>query len=209
MQLAILKMLLFGVIKMSKFNGVKTNNAKTTVKADLRNELLDKIKQPKVLEVFCGAGEMYHQVWHKAEKYTGIDKVKYFDKRHTICGDARKALRLIDDLAEFNIFDIDAYGSPYEVLDDILKLADIQKPVGFCITDGIDMDLRLGRVCTGIRKFIGFEHHIAKRANNLHDQFIKIVCEKVAEKLNGEITHFEIATGKTGAAMKYYAFVIE
>ncbi len=195
---------------MSKFNGVKTNNAKTSVKAELRQYLLDAIDKPKVLEVFCGDGEMYRTVWHEADKYTGIDIIKYFDERHTICGDARKSLRVIDDLSEYNIFDIDAYGSPYDVLDDILTLEpDLKKPVAFCITDGVDMDLKLGRVCKGLRKFIGYEHHIAKRANNLHDSFIKMVCDEVARRLNGKITSFKIATGKTGAAMKYYAFIIE
>ncbi len=199
-------MLIYGAT-MSKFQGKKTNNAKTTAKTDLRSNILKAIKNPCVLEVFCGSGEMYQAVWNKADRYTGIDKVKQFDERHTICGDARKALRIIE-LSDYNIFDIDAYGSPYDVLDDILTLREISKPVGFCITDGIDMDLRLGRVCKGLRKFIGYEHNIAKRANNLHDQFIKIVCEKVAERLDGQVQNFMMATGKTGAAMKYYSFLV-
>lgn len=194
---------------MSKFNGVKTNNAKTTVKAELREHLIRKIDKPKVLEVFCGDGEMYRSVWHKADDYLGIDIIKQFDERKTICGDARKSLRVISDISYYNIFDIDAYGSPYEVLADILKLTALEKPVAFCITDGTDMDLRLGRVCKGLREFVGYEHHIAKKANNLHDQFIKIVCDEVAKRLNGSVTNFKIARGKTGAAMRYYAFVIE
>ena len=192
---------------MSKFNGKKTNNAKTTAKAELRLSVLNSIKNPRVLEVFCGGGEMYNTVWNKAEKYTGIDKVKQFDERNTICGDARKALRLVN-LSEFNIFDIDAYGSPYDVLDDILNLGELKKPVGFCITDGINMDLKLGRVCKGLRKFIRYEHNIAKRANTLHDKFIKIVCDDVAKRLNGEVGNFMVATGKTGATMKYYSFIV-
>lgn len=199
-------MCIYGAM-MSKFRGKKTNNAKTTAKTDLRLSVLHAIDNPCVLEVFCGSGEMYNAVWRHAQKYTGIDKVKQFDERQTICGDARKALRIID-LSEYNIFDIDAYGSPYDVLDDILTLGELKKPVGFCITDGIDMDLKLGRVCKGLRKFIGYEHNIAKRANNLHDQFIKMVCDNVAERLDGQVQNFMLATGKTGAAMKYYSFVI-
>ena len=57
---------------MSKFNGVKTNNAKTSVKKDIREIILSKIEKPSVLEVFCGAGAMYKDVWNKADKYLGI-----------------------------------------------------------------------------------------------------------------------------------------
>ena len=49
---------------MSKFNGKKTNNAKTSAKKDLRQGVLSQMKIARVLEVFCGAGEMYNSVWN-------------------------------------------------------------------------------------------------------------------------------------------------
>jgi tRNA G26 N,N-dimethylase Trm1 len=151
---------------------------------------------------------MYKNVWHNSEKYTGIDKVKYFDERHTICGDAEKAVRLID-VNDYNIFDIDAYGSPYEILDYIVdKIDTSNKKIAFVITDGIDMDLRLGRVCTGLRKFIGYDFHIAKRAHVLHDDFIKIVIDKIKDKLKGSVCLFLIAQGTKGSSMRYYSFVV-
>ena len=200
-------MFLYGVM-MSKFNGVKTNNAKTNAKTEIRLSVLSEIENPKVLEVFCGAGEMYKNVWHNSEKYTGIDKVKYFDERHTICGDAEKAVRLID-VNDYNIFDIDAYGSPYEILDYIVdKIDTSNKKIAFVITDGIDMDLRLGRVCAGLRKFIGYDFHIAKRAHVLHEDFIKIVIDKIKDKLKGSVCLFLIAQGTKGSSMRYYSFVV-
>ena len=193
---------------MSKFKGVKTNNAKTDAKQKLRESVFLNMKNSNVLEVYCGSGEMYNAVWYKAEKYTGIDKVKFFDKRHTICGDAEKAIRLVD-INDYNIFDIDAYGSPYEILDYIVGKIDLKnKKIGFVVTDGVDMDLKLGRVCKGLRRFIGYDFHIAKRANVLHDDFIKIVIDKIAEKLKGKVENLLIAQGVTGAAMRYYSFVI-
>ena len=173
---------------MSKFKGVKTNNAKTDAKQKLRESVFLNMKNSNVLEVYCGSGEMYNAVWYKAEKYTGIDKVKFFDKRHTICGDAEKAIRLVD-INDYNIFDIDAYGSPYEILDYIVGKIDLKnKKIGFVVTDGVNMDLKLGRVCKGLRRFIGYDFHIAKRANVLHDDFIKIVIDKIAEKLKEKCT---------------------
>jgi len=193
---------------MSKFKGVKTNNAKTDAKQKLRESVFLNMKNSNVLEVYCGSGEMYNAVWYKAEKYTGIDKVKFFDKRHTICGDAEKAIRLVD-INDYNIFDIDAYGSPYEILDYIVGKIDLKnKKIGFVVTDGVNIDLKLGRVCKGLRRFIGYDFHIAKRANVLHDDFIKIVIDKIAEKLKGKVENLLIAQGVTGAAMRYYSFVI-
>jgi tRNA G26 N,N-dimethylase Trm1 len=193
---------------MNKFKGVKTNNAKTDAKQKLRESVFLNMKNSNVLEVYCGSGEMYNAVWYKAEKYTGIDKVKFFDKRHTICGDAEKAIRLVD-INDYNIFDIDAYGSPYEILDYIVGKIDLKnKKIGFVVTDGVNMDLKLGRVCKGLRRFIGYDFHIAKRANVLHDDFIKIVIDKIASRLKGKVENLLIAQGVTGAAMRYYSFVI-
>ena len=45
---------------MSKFNGVKTNNAKVTAKEEIRNKAFNSLNEGhKCLEVFSGAGEMY------------------------------------------------------------------------------------------------------------------------------------------------------
>lgn len=193
---------------MSKFKGVKTNNAKTSAKRTIREQVLNEIKKPSVLEVFCGAGEMYNDVWHKADNYTGIDKVKQFDDRHTICGDARKALRVVD-LEQYNIFDIDAYGSPYEVLLDILpRVSRNFDRVGFVLTDGIAMDLKLGRISKGIRSLTGINGHIAKRAHVIHDDLIAKVIDRVCRDLGCKRHMVKMATGKTGSQMKYYGFVV-
>lgn len=193
---------------MSKFNGVKTNNAKTDVKQKMRQSALDSIDgERNTLEVFCGAGKMYTLVWHKSDTYTGIDKVKFFDSRHTICGDARKALRLVD-ISKFNIFDIDAYGSPYETLRDILPLVGDHSKIAFVLTDGTNMDLKLGRISKGMRFFTGIDFHIAKRAHVLHDEFINDVIDKTAQMLNGAVENKRIAKGVTGSAMRYYTFTI-
>lgn len=193
---------------MSKFLGVKTNNAKTNAKSQLRREVFDAIKGERhTLEVFCGAGEMYQEVWKDSDSYLGIDKVKFFDKRDTMCGDARKCIRRAD-IDRFNIFDIDAYGSPYEVLSDILQRIGKHKTIGFVLTDGTNMDLKLGRISKGMREFTGIDFHLAKRAHVLHDEFIHDVINSVEKRLNGSVTVKRIARGRTGSAMRYYGFVV-
>ena len=194
---------------MSKFKGVKTNNAKTNAKPEIRHRILSMIDSPRVLEVFCGAGEMYHSVWHMADRYTGIDKVKYFDNRHTICGDAKKAVKLID-VSDYNIFDIDAYGSPYDVLNIVLsRYQGDAKRLAFILTDGINMDLKMGRICKGLRSLLDVDSKIFKKANNLHGKIVEDIVDIVAEKLKAKVIHKEFAKGNTGAAMRYYAFVLE
>lgn len=192
---------------MSKFNGVKTDNAPIAAKQQIRLSILNKIKNPRVCEVFCGAGEMYKSVWHKAEDYVGIDKRKFFDERITICGDAEKAIRTIN-LNGYNIFDIDAYGSPYNILSYIVQNRTEKGELAFVLTDGSAMDLRLGRVSKGLRELSGIKNHILKRASNIHDELIIEVIKNI-EKITGKAhSDFVIAKGKTGAAMRYYAFIL-
>ena len=194
---------------MSKFNGVKTDNAKINAKQDLRNNVLSYFDEKHVLEVFCGSGEMYRDVWHVADTYTGIDIKKQFDERNTICGDALKVVSTID-LDCFNIFDIDAYGSPYDVLNIILnRYQGDAKRLAFILTDGINMDLKMGRICKGLRSLLDVDSKIFKKANNLHGKIIEDIVDIVAEKLKAKVIHKQFAKGITGAAMRYYAFVIE
>ena len=104
--------------------------------------------------------------------------------------------------------DIDAYGSPYEILSCIINRIDKKHDkYGFVITDGVSMDLRLGRICAGIRALTGINHHIVKNASFMHDELIGDIIKSVCKEIGGVVTHFKIAKGKTGAAMRYYAFV--
>ena len=189
---------------MSKFRGVKTDNAKITSKVDIRKESLKFIKDSSVLEVFCGAGEMYKDVWQEANNYTGIDKRKFFDKRHTLCGDALSVVKQID-ISGYNIFDIDAYGSPYHILLEIAQRIDLDH-VSFCITDGTNMDLKMGRVSRGLREILGAENKILKKAHIVHDLLISQVIDRIASITSMEVVKKRIARGITGSSMRYYAF---
>ena len=108
---------------MSKFRGVKTDNGKTNLKIDIRKRLIGKIDDPRVIEFCCGSGVMFRNVWSDANDYLGIDKKKFFDDRKTICGDAKKSISMID-VCKYNIYDVDTYGSPYEILYEIVNRLD-------------------------------------------------------------------------------------
>lgn len=194
---------------MSKFNGVKTNNARIDAKIEVRKKTIDIIgcDNARVLEIFCGSGEMYDAVWKDAAYYVGIDKIKFFDNRKTICGDADKALRIVD-LNQFNIIDIDAYGSPYDVMNYIIRNIKFDDKLCFIVTDGVDMDMRMGRICAGIRNILEMECNIIKKAHLMHDRLISMIIKKIAQTLNANISYIDIAKGKTGAGMRYYSFML-
>lgn len=144
------------VSEMSKFKGKKTDNGPKLAKKLLREIALNSIDSPSVLEFFCGAGESFRSVWHKAQKYTGIDLKSFNDERHTICGDVVDVAKTID-IDKYNIFDLDAYGSPYTVLDILSKRIKDYKKLAFVVTDGICIDLRMGNVCEGVQALTGLK----------------------------------------------------
>jgi hypothetical protein len=192
---------------MSKFAGKKTDNGPLNIKLDLRRESVSKINNCDVLEIFCGSGKMYNLIWSDYRKYTGIDKVKQFDKRHTICGDALKALTKLK-LSDYNVFDIDSYGSPYMVLNYVSRNLKINRKTAFIITDGSSMDLRMGRISEGIRSIINIDNHILKKANNIHHFLIDLIIKKTCEKMSAKVDNFKIAKGNTGASVIYYFFTV-
>lgn len=193
---------------MSHFKGVKTNNAKISAKEKLR--YFGNIKDLSVLDIFCGSGEMYNKSWKNAKSYEGIDIKKYEeqDERVLHIGDAPSILKQIKDINKFDIFDIDAYGSPYECLYIISNKIKIKNEKYFIITDGIEIDLRMGN----IEQFFGLLADLKpKKINNIHimhDILIKKVIENLCKKLNCQYKDFQIAKGLTGSGMRYYKFTL-
>jgi len=84
-------------------------------KVDIRKRVLETIGPGKarVFDGFAGSGKMFEAVWSSAAAYTGCDLKWQNDDRRMYAADSRRVLRSID-LAQFNVFDLDAYGSPYE-----------------------------------------------------------------------------------------------
>lgn len=66
-----------------------------------------------VFDAFAAAGELHKAVWHRAHSYVGCDLQFFRDDRMAFVADNRRVLRSID-LAQFNLFDLDAFGSPWE-----------------------------------------------------------------------------------------------
>ncbi len=94
-------------------NGARALNAKIA----MRRSVLEHVAPAHVFDAFCGPdGEMWREVWRDAAGYVGCDEVYVpFDPRHRFVGDNRRIMRAID-LQAFNVFDLDAFGDPWEQL---------------------------------------------------------------------------------------------
>lgn len=100
------------------------NHLGKQAKIKIRRQALDAIgpDNARVLDIFCGEqGEMYNEIWHDAIYYDGIDiRWTQTDKRRRYVGDNKVFIEYLD-LQRYNVFDVDAYGSPWEIMAVISK----------------------------------------------------------------------------------------
>ncbi len=98
----------------------KTDNRTSAhgAKLEMRRAVLAAIGDCRVFEGFCGpraAGSM-SEVWAGATLHTACDeRYAWPDDRTRFVGDTPRVMRAID-LQAFNVFDLDAYGSPWAAM---------------------------------------------------------------------------------------------
>jgi len=114
-----------------------TDNSNPEVKANLRRTYLDELKaEPRVLDLFCGAGEMYRRVYAgRVKEYIGIDREKVHDTELCLLMDNRSFVAH-NDLGRFDVFDLDDYGCPWGLFYRVLEKVGRQTIVVF-LTDGL------------------------------------------------------------------------
>lgn len=86
-------------------------------KVSLRLESIKGLKDIAVLDCFHGHGHIWNEVKRKHEgdiKVLGID-IRSDKTKSYLKGDNRKYLMTMD-LSRFKVIDVDAYGSPYNIL---------------------------------------------------------------------------------------------
>ena len=138
-------------------------------KVELRQRLLDAVPGSSVLDCFCGVdGAMHEAVWKGAESYVGIDeKYRWGDQRRRYVGDNQRVLRALD-LNQFNIFDLDAYGSPWKQMLILAERRDWPKGelCGVAITDGSFRNVAFGFMDSGRAQVLGLGADVAPTAGN-------------------------------------------
>ncbi len=81
----------------------------------------------RVLDCFAGEGHMFDQVWHRAGSYLGLEKrfSRPVGAKHGECwrGDNRRLLERAMARAPWNVIDLDAYGSPWQLFRRVAQLS--------------------------------------------------------------------------------------
>ncbi len=189
----------------------KVNNHAVAGKAKalLRLNVLGEIERAVVFDAFAGSGEMFRQVWHQAAGYVGCDTTWYRDERRVFVADNRRVLRAID-LAPFNVFDLDSYGSPWEQAIIIAARRPVQRGerIGLVLTEGSGLKLKLGGYPAALRLLAGLRGAPAGGArgqDELTDRAIAGLCRR----MGAQVLRRWQARGKTGAGVRYIGLVIE
>jgi len=138
---------------------VKKGNSEKWYKINLRRKYLP--KNAKVLDLFCGRGEIYNEVYKgKVVDYTGIDKEKVHSEKLCIKTN-NVAFVSKNNIKKFNVFDLDDWGSPWKLFYLILKKWQGEKAT-FFITDGLILNQKING---NINKWVSATEKIPKGFN--------------------------------------------
>jgi hypothetical protein len=194
-----------------KRKSVKTNNHPigASAKIDIRRRVLGVIPNPRVMDAFAGSGKMHREVWHVAAGgYVACDKKWYRDQREAYVADNCRLLRAID-LNAFNIFDLDAYGSPWE---QAIIVADRRRVspgelIGLTMTDGSGLKLKLGGMPSALVEIAGFSA-IPVGAFRQQNDILERAIIGLSRRMRCTVIDRWEAHGKTGAQVVYLGLVL-
>lgn len=198
------------------FNGIgsakKTDNHPQARKAKivLRQNVLAAIgPKARVFDAFAGSGEMYSAVWKGAGSYTGCDLKPQSDSRLMFCADNRRVLRAID-LAQFNIFDFDAYGSPWEQAIILAARRKIKpgEQIGLLLTDGNGIGYKMNNVPHAVTMLTGIRAG-GVGLGKLQDGIIDRAVAGIAKLMHCEIAkRWQAMRNDTGPAPRYIGLIL-
>lgn len=192
--------------------GVKTDNNPQAFKAKVairRNVIAAIGAHAAVFDAFAGAGEMYSAVWKDAASYTGCDQKPQNDGRLMFCGDNRRVMRAID-LAKFNCFDFDSYGSPWVqaiILADRRRVA-AGELVGLVLTEGAGFAYKSNIVPQAIAILTGLRTGIVGLSKK-QDAVIDKAIAGLARRMGCTVEKRWQAEGRTGSAMRYIGLALK
>jgi hypothetical protein len=128
---------------------MQTDNSSPELKAALRERFLRTIEDPHVLDLFCGAGEMYKRVYAgKVAEYVGVDRAKVHDAALCVRTDNRRYIAT-HDISRFNVLDLDDYGCPWLLLFAATAKVAAGRLLVF-VTDGLPLHMRVESAVTHI-----------------------------------------------------------
>ena len=188
------------------------NPAAREAKLELRRRVLAEVTPARVFDAFCGRGEMYRGVWKEgATDYVGCDERPWHrDDPPRFVADNTRLMRAID-LGRFNVFDFDAYGSPW---DQALILAARRKwqpgeKGALVLTDGSAFSLGWTHIPPGMRELAGLATKIGPSTKSHVADLMDMARRGWAKRSHVTILAMWQAAVKTGAEVVYTALVFE
>ncbi|MEN6533978.1 MAG: hypothetical protein ABFD89_09975 [Bryobacteraceae bacterium] len=196
-----------------KISGTKTDNNPEAfaAKVGIRENVLQLVKPSRVFDAFCGTGKMYREVWAKADAYVGCDSREWlFSDPPRFMADNHDVMRSID-LQQFNIFDFDSYGSPW---DQVLILAARRRwrkgeIGGLILTDGSSLKTRMGGLPFSLATLAGLDSASKSPSTHGNIAISKLALAGFLRRSNLEITHAWEADGATSSKMVYSGIVFQ
>lgn len=163
------------------------HNSALSAKVEIRRWLAAEVKKangedPHVLDCFCAAGMLWDKAYDKTPNYLGLDLRQFDDPRRTIVTECSRYLRHVDvKLETFSIFDLDAFGSPFEqfaIICHRIKLTP-GRVVAFVLTDGTGYAARMGNIPRGLLEYVGVQRHKSSQVQSMfRDQIMAMGIEK-------------------------------
>lgn len=190
-----------------KADKVDNHAAALPLKIALREEALADVPQPHVLDLFAGKGAMWAAVWNRAETYLGCDHewsqvLAHPGPVHHAA--AQTVLRGID-LSRFNVFDLDAYGSPWV---EVAVLAARRRllpgeVVSLVLTDGAPRRAMLGLTAFALANMAGAEAS-APGAHRRWTELVRAALAEAARRMGGELVALRQPADALGSRGMYY-----
>lgn len=157
-----------------------------------------------VFDAFAGDGQMFKSVWHEAASYCGCDLEFYRDGPMAYVADNRRLLRNID-LTPWNLFDLDAWGSPWEQL---AIIADRRRHrpgelVGVTITEGTALKVKLGTIPKALATLANV-HGPVEGGIRYQGELISKAIAAIARRMNAKVgRRLEADVTGGGSAVQY------
>lgn len=203
----------------SKRKGEASHNSALSAKVEMRRWLVGELTQhlgrpPRILDCFCAGGMLWQKAYDCTPHYLGLDVRLFDDARQTIVTDSRRYLRHADvKLEAFDLFDLDAFGSPLEHLAIIaarLRL-EVGRRIGICLTDGTGFNSKMNGTSKGLLTYVGVRPHKGTKVQ-AHERdviFRMAVGKALATAGLAMVDTRRAAKEEGGAAMRYLALLLE
>jgi hypothetical protein len=181
-------------------------------KAEIRQRVLESIgaEQASVFDAFAGEGVMYQKVWRQAGAYIGCDETRFcLDERVAYVGKNQRVMRNLD-LGAFNIFDFDAYGSPWEQVYLMIKRRQVApgERIGMVLTEGQGMKMDMGGMSLALSLVAGVRQYMPGMGA-AQQQIIDRAIQRTAAAMNASIEKRWEAISKHSSTIRYIGVVMQ